>query len=119
MMSVSRSADAAALPMSSDAPRDRLRARSTTSPGGSYPGERGRVQPRGAHVVAVADVRYARAVEAAERLAHREAVGQHLAGMLAVGEGVDHRRHRGCRDRLEVLVGHEAGDDAVGVAIED
>ena len=40
-------------------------------------------------------------------------------GCSAVGQGVDHRRGRRARDGHEVPVRDQAGDDAVGVAVED
>ena len=48
------------------------------------------VDPRGADVVPIADVRDGRAGQLAGDCPDGHAVGEHLAGMLGVGEGVDH-----------------------------
>ena len=54
------------------------------------------VEPGVRHVVAVADPRDVLPLERAEVLAHGEEVGEHLAGVLQVGEAVDHGHSAWC-----------------------
>jgi hypothetical protein len=70
-------------------------------------------------VLAVADVGDLQALEVVEALAEGEEVSERLAGMVPVGEGVDHR-DRGALDHLlEGLVGVDPGHDGVAVAGHD
>ena len=70
-------------------------------------------------VVAVANVGQAQAREAAEALVQGEQVGQNLARVLEVGEGVDDRHAGMLRQADHVGVQEDARDDGVGVAAED
>ena len=73
-------------------------------------------QQRVGHVVAVAQVGEAAALERSEPLAHRQQIGQRLAGMLEVGQRV-HDRHVGRpRERLEPLLLERPQHDRVDVA---
>ncbi len=56
--------------------------------------------------------------ETALLLPDREKVGEHLAGMVVVGERVDDGDARMARDLLEVRLRERAQDDAVDVALE-
>ena len=67
-------------------------------------------------VVAVADVDEPHALEAPDVLAHGERVGHRLAGVVRVGEAVDHRDLAVVGEVLDVLLGEGADHDAVDVA---
>jgi hypothetical protein len=55
----------------------------------------------------------------AELLPDGQAVGEHLAGMLTVGHGVDHRTASCARHGDQVPMVAEPGHDAVDIAVED
>ena len=83
-----------------------------------HPERRTEQRQRVVDVVAVADERDDEAVEAPEPLAHREDVGQRLAGVLAERQPVDDR-DAGLRGQLERdLVRSRPHDDAVDEPLE-
>jgi hypothetical protein len=71
------------------------------------------------HVVAVAEVGDADALEAAEPLPDGQEVGQRLAGMVVVGEGVDDRLVRERGHLVEQRLRKRAHDDRARVPGED
>ena len=71
-----------------------------------------------ADVVAVADVGEACAVEGADVLADGEQIGEGLAGVLAVGEGIDDWDACVLGELFEDGVVEDAGDDAVDPALQ-
>src|SRR5256714_6358127 len=79
----------------------------------------GRLQPAVRHVVAVADPSDALVLPAAQRLAHREQVGEHLAGVRQVGESVDDRDGGPARQLFDLFMIEGADHDAVHVARQD
>ena len=82
------------------------------------PGLRAREQQRVRHVVAVAQVRERAALEPAEPLADREQVGERLARMLEVGQGVDDRDRGGRGEDLQPLLLERPQHDRVDVAAD-
>ena len=79
-------------------------------------GERAGQHERVSDVVAVADVREAHAGQAPEALPQREQVGEGLARMLGVGEGIDDRDRCGLRHLDQGVVREGAQDDGVDQA---
>src|SRR5215211_5428748 len=71
------------------------------------------------HVVAVAEVAKADAGEVAPALADGLEVGQSLAGVGVVGEGVDHRDGAAPGQALQALLGEGAQHDGVDIARQD
>src|SRR2546422_1967519 len=76
----------------------------------------GSLAPAVRHVVAVANPSDPLVIPAAQRLAHREQVGEHLAGVRQVGESVDDRDGRPARQLFDLFVVEGADHDAVHVA---
>lgn len=83
------------------------------------PGQLAEDRQRAGDVVAVADVGEPQALELAEALAHRQQVGERLAGMVQRGQPVDHRHLRRLGQPRDGLVGAGADHDRVDVAGED
>ena len=79
-----------------------------------HAGEGAGLDERVRDVVAVADVREPKAGEA-DRVTDGEQVGERLAGMVVVGEGVHHRHGRRFGELLDVAVRERADDDRVAV----
>ena len=83
-------------------------------------GERARLHEAVGDVVAVAQVGDPEAGRAPPKCcAERQEVGEGLAGVVAVGEGVDHRDRCRGREAPDVVVGEGADDEGPGVAADD
>ena len=70
-----------------------------------HPGQRPEQCQRAGHVVAVADVGDAQALERSVGLSQREQVGERLARVMVLGQHVDHRHRAVLRQLLEQLIG--------------
>ena len=97
---------------------DRLEARRCRHADG-HAGLRARQEQGMRDVVPVPEVRQDSPVEVAEMLADREEVGQRLAGVLEVREGVDHRDRRRGGEDLQALLLEGPEHDRVDVARQD
>ena len=75
-------------------------------------------QQRVGHVVAVAHVAEGQALELAEGLLQGEVIGEGLAGVLQVGEGVDHRDRGPVGVFGQFLLGEGADSQGVHVAAQ-
>ena len=82
------------------------------------PGERAEDRQRARDVVAVADIRHAQPRQRVVRLAQRQQVGERLAGVVQVGEHVDHRDLAVLGEAFEHLVRSGAHADRGDVARE-
>ena len=83
-----------------------------------HAGERAALEVGVGHVVAVAHIGELQALERLAVLDEREEVGQDLAGVVGVGEGVDHRHVGASRDLLDLRLGEGAQHDAVVEVLE-
>ena len=70
------------------------------------------------HVVAVADERQLQAFPPAEAFLDGLHVGERLAGMIQVAQGVDHGHMRPLREFVHRVLGEDPRDDALGPAIQ-
>jgi len=78
----------------------------------------GGVYKRMGDIVAVADKGHPHPVESAGMLAHGEQIGHDLAGMVFVGQGIDHGNGAVSGQLFQLVVAKRAHDEAVGVAGE-
>ena len=70
------------------------------------------------HVVAVADERQLQAVPSAEAFLDRLHVGQRLAGMIQIAQGVDHGDVRPLGELVDRVLGEDARHDSLRPAVQ-
>jgi hypothetical protein len=83
------------------------------------PGQGAGLEQAVGHVVAVAHIGQTQALEAPEVAPQGHEVGQRLAGVVAIGEGVDHGDGGGAGAARDVVVGEGSDDEGAGIAAHD
>src|SRR5262245_26433234 len=78
----------------------------------------GGMHPRRQHIVGIARPGHGLAADRAAMLLEGHNIGQHLAGMRAMGQAVDHRHGRMLRELEQHVVIERADHDAVDIARE-